>query len=99
LVLAHRGDIWPYVDANFDDRRIEARHLCVWLGKNIQVFLKERFVSCEFLRGACDTNGDFLYDPWFDENVNFDSGGNIGHAAFFKSIRGRDRVVEPVYMP
>jgi hypothetical protein len=44
-------------------------------------------------------NGDFLYDSWFNGNVNFDSGGNVGHVAFFKSIGGRDRVVEPVYMP
>jgi hypothetical protein len=35
------------------------------------VFLKESFVSCEFLGGACGTNGDFFYDSWFDGNVDF----------------------------
>jgi hypothetical protein len=38
--------------------------------------------------------GRFSYN-----NINFDSGGNVGHVAFFKSIVGRDRVGEPVYMP
>jgi hypothetical protein len=61
--------------------------------------LKESFVSYEFLRGACDTNGDFFYDPWFDGNVDFDGGGNVEHVTFFKRIEGRDRFVEPVYMP
>jgi hypothetical protein len=61
--------------------------------------MKESFVSYEFFRGSCNANGDLFYDPWFDGNVNFDSGGNIGHVSFFKSIRGMDRVVEPVYMP
>jgi hypothetical protein len=63
------------------------------------VFLKERFVSCEFLGGTCGVNGDFLYDFWFDGNVDFDSGGNVGHVSFFKSIGGRDRVIEAIYMP
>jgi hypothetical protein len=61
--------------------------------------LKERFVSNEFFRGACDANGDFFYDSLFNGNVNFDSGGDVGHVSFFKIIWGRDRVVEPVYMP
>jgi hypothetical protein len=56
-------------------------------------------VSCEFLRGSCSSNGDFFYDSQFDGNVDFDGGGDIGHVAFFKSIWGRDRVVELVYIP
>jgi hypothetical protein len=44
-------------------------------------------------------NGDFFYDSRFNGNVNFDGGGDVGHVSFFKSIWGRDRVVEPVYMP
>jgi hypothetical protein len=32
--------------------------------------MKERFVRCEFPRGACRADGDFLYDSWFDGNVN-----------------------------
>jgi hypothetical protein len=63
------------------------------------VFLKEIFVSCEFLRGACDVNGDLFYNSWFDGNVDFNGGGYIGHVSFFKSIWGRDRVVELVYIP
>jgi hypothetical protein len=61
--------------------------------------LKERFVSCEFLRGACGSNGDFFYDACFYGNVNFDNGGNVGHVSFFKTIRSEDRVIEPVYVP
>jgi len=61
--------------------------------------MKQRFVSYEFLRGECDANGDFFYHSWFDGNVDFDGGGDIGHVSFFKSIEGKDRVVEPVYMP
>jgi hypothetical protein len=64
----------------------------------MSVFLKESFVSCEFFRGACNTNGDFFYDSRFDGNINFDSGVNVGRVAFFKSIGGRDRVFELVYM-
>jgi hypothetical protein len=83
----------------FNDRRIEVGHLCILIGNNIPVFLKECFVSGEFLRGACDANGDFFDDSKFDGNVDFDSGGNVVHVAFFKSIGGIDKVVEPVYMP
>jgi hypothetical protein len=61
--------------------------------------LKESFIRYEFLRGACGSNGDFFYDSLFDGNVNLDSGGDIGHVSFFKRIWGKDRVVEPVYMP
>jgi hypothetical protein len=61
--------------------------------------MKESFVSFGFLKGAYDTNGDFFYDSRFDGNVDFGSGGDIDHVAFFKSGRGRDRGVEPVYMP
>jgi hypothetical protein len=35
----------------------------------------------------------------FDGNVDFDGQGNVGHVAFFKRIRGRNGVVEPVDMP
>jgi hypothetical protein len=37
--------------------------------------------------------------PFFYGNSDFDGGGNVDHIAFFKSIRGRDRVVKPVDMP
>jgi hypothetical protein len=67
--------------------------------KNVMVFLEEIFVSSMFFRIACGANGDFFYDSRFDGNINFDSGGNVGHVALFKSVGGRDRVVEPVYMP
>ena len=61
--------------------------------------MEEIFVGYEFFRGACGANGDFLDDARFDGNIDFDSGGNVGHVAFFKIVGGRDRVVEPVYMP
>ena len=61
--------------------------------------MKESFVSCEFLRGACGANGDFFYDAWFNVNVNFDYGGDVGHVPFFKIIGGRDRVFEPSIFP
>jgi hypothetical protein len=66
--------------------------------KNISVFLKERFVSCEFLTARA-THGNFFYESRFDGNINFDSGGNVSHVAFFERIRGRDNIVELVYMP
>jgi hypothetical protein len=50
------------------------------------VFLEEIFIGGDFLRRACDVDGDFLYDPIFDGNVNFDGGGNIGHISFFESV-------------
>jgi hypothetical protein len=53
----------------------------------------------KFFRGACGANGDFFYDSLFNGNVNFDGGGDVGNVSFFKSIWGRDRVVELVYMP
>jgi hypothetical protein len=31
-------------------------------------------------------NGDLFYDAWFNGNVNFDCGGDVGHVSFFKSI-------------
>jgi hypothetical protein len=63
------------------------------------VFLEESFVSNEFFRRACSTDGDFFYEARFDGNINFDGGGNVVHIAFFKSIGGRDRVIKPIYMP
>jgi hypothetical protein len=63
------------------------------------VFLKESFISNDFCRGACGTNGDLFYDVWLNVNVNFDCGGDVGHVSFFKSIEGRDRVFELVNMP
>jgi hypothetical protein len=63
------------------------------------VFLEERFVSDELFRRACDTYGDFFYRSRFNGNIDFDSGGNVGHISFFKSVWGRDRVIEPVYVP
>jgi hypothetical protein len=83
----------------FDYRWIKVGHLCIQPRKNILVFLKKRFVSCDFLRGACSANGDFLYDSRFDGSVNFDSGGDIGHVSLFQRIEGRDRVIEPIYIP
>jgi hypothetical protein len=61
--------------------------------------LEEGFVGSDFFRSACGSNGDFLDDSMFDENINFDGRGNVGHIAFFKRIKGRDRVVELVDMP
>jgi hypothetical protein len=61
--------------------------------------LEESFVGGDFLRSACATNGDFLYDSISDGNINFDGRGNVGHVSFLKCIRGRDGVVESVDMP
>jgi hypothetical protein len=99
FLLTYWGDIGPCVDAMFDDRRIEVRNLCILPGTNISLFLKEGFVSCEFLKGACNTYSDFFYASWFHGNVDFDSGGNVGHVTFFKIIRSRDRVTETIYVP
>jgi hypothetical protein len=63
------------------------------------VFLEEGFVGGDLLRSACGANGDFLDDSIFYGNIDFDGRGNVGHVAFFKSIKGRDGVVEPVDMP
>ena len=63
------------------------------------VFLEERFVSYEFFKRAGGVDGDFLYDSRFDGNIDFDSGGNVSHVAFFKNVGSRDRIVELVYMP
>jgi hypothetical protein len=35
----------------------------------------------------------------FNGNVDFDGGGNVGHITFFKSIRGRNGIVELIYRP
>jgi hypothetical protein len=67
--------------------------------KNIPVFLKEGFVSNDFFRGACSANGDLFYDSWFNGNVNFDFGGDVGHVSFFKIFGGKNMVFEPVNMP
>jgi hypothetical protein len=83
----------------FKNRGIKARHCYVWLGKNISIFLEEGFVGGDFFRSACGANGGFIDDSIFYGNIDFDGRGNVGHISFFKSIRGRDRVVEPVYMP
>jgi hypothetical protein len=61
--------------------------------------LEERFVIDELFKRACGADGDLLYDDVFDGNINFDSGGNVGHITFLKSVKGRDRVIEPVYIP
>jgi hypothetical protein len=61
--------------------------------------LKEVFVSNDLFRGACNANGELFYDAWFDVNFNFYYGRDVGHVSFFKSIRGRDRVVELVNVP
>jgi hypothetical protein len=62
------------------------------------IFLEESFVSYEFFRRACGTNGDFLYDSRFDGNIDFDSGGNVSHVSLFKSVGGRDRIIERAYV-
>jgi hypothetical protein len=51
------------------------------------------------LRSASGFNGDFLNDAVFYGNVDFNGRGNVGHVAFFKSIRGRNGVLEPVDRP
>jgi hypothetical protein len=61
--------------------------------------LEESFVGSNFFRSACGANSDFLDDSIFHGNIDFDGGGNVGHISFFKSIKGRDRVVELVDMP
>jgi hypothetical protein len=83
----------------FNNRGIKDGHFFVWPDKNVSVFLEESFVSYKFFRRAYNSYRDFLYDSRFDGNIDFDGEGNIGHVAFFKSIRGRYMVIEPVYMP
>jgi hypothetical protein len=61
--------------------------------------LEEGFIGGDFLKSASGANGDFLNNSIFDGNIDFDGGGDVGHIAFFKSIRGREGVVEPVDMP
>jgi hypothetical protein len=61
--------------------------------------LEEIFVGYDLFRRACGANGDFLYDSKFDGNIDFDHGGNVSHVTFFKSIGGRDRIIELIYMP
>jgi hypothetical protein len=61
--------------------------------------LEEGFIGGDFLRSASGASGDFLDDSMFDGNIDFDGQGNVGHVAFFKRIRGRNGVVEPVDMP
>jgi hypothetical protein len=61
--------------------------------------LEKGFVGSDLFRSACSANSDFLDDSIFDGNIDFDGRGNVGHIAFFKSIRGRDRIFEPVDMP
>jgi hypothetical protein len=51
--------------------------------------LEEGFIGSDLLRSACGTNGDFLDDSIFYGNINFDGRGNVGHVAFFKSIKGK----------
>ena len=51
------------------------------------------------MRSASGSNGDFLNNSIFYGNVDFDGQGNVGHVAFFKSIRGRNGVFELVDRP
>jgi hypothetical protein len=51
------------------------------------------------MRSASSSNGDFFDDSMFSGNVDFDCGGNVGHITFFKSIRGRNGIFEPIYRP
>jgi hypothetical protein len=83
----------------FDDRGIEARHFHVGPGKNVSIFLEEGFICDDFLRSSSSSNGDFFDDAIFDGNVDFNGWGNVGHVSFFKSIRGRNGVFEPVDRP
>jgi hypothetical protein len=96
--LTHRCDIMLGVDTMYNNRGIKASHICVRLGKCVPIFLEEGYVGDDFFMRSCSANGDFFYDSGFDGNVDFDGGGNIGHIAFFESIRGRDRVFETIYM-
>jgi hypothetical protein len=82
-----------------DNRGIEARHYCVWPGKNIPIFLEEGFIWGDFLRSASGSNDDFFDDAIFNGNVDFDGGGNVSHITFFKSIRGRNGIFEPIDRP
>ena len=82
-----------------DNRGIEARHFCVGPGENIPIFLEEGFICRDFLGSASSSNDDYFDDAIFNGNFDFNGGGNVGHVAFFKIIWGRDRVVEPIYMP
>jgi hypothetical protein len=99
FILTNGGDIQPGVDSMFNYRRIKAKHLHIGPDKNVSVFLKESFVSNDLFRGACGTYGDLFYNVWFNGNVNFDSGGDIGHVPLFKIMGGRDRIFEPVNVP
>ena len=83
----------------FDDRGIKARHFCVWPSKNIPIFLEEGFIGSDLLRSESGANDDFLDDSIFYGNINFDGRGNVGHMAFFKSTRGRDRVLNQSIYP
>jgi hypothetical protein len=60
---------------------------------------EEGFICGDFLRSASSSNGDFFDNAFFNGNVDFDGGGNVGHIVIFKCIRGRNGIVEPVYRP
>jgi hypothetical protein len=61
--------------------------------------LEEGFVCGNLLRGASGSDDDFFDDTTFDGNVDFDGGGNIGHITLLKSVRGGNRILEPIDSP
>ena len=65
-------------------------------GKYIPKLLKKGFVGGDFLRSASCSNDDFLDDSRFNGNVDFNGGGNVGQVTFFKSVRRRNGVIEPI---
>jgi hypothetical protein len=81
LFLTDMCDIRPGIDTMFDNKGIKVGHLCVGPGKDVLVFLEERFVGGDFFRRACNANGNFHYDSRFDGNIDFYGGGNIEHIA------------------
>ena len=57
------------------------------------------FVGRDFLRSASCSNDDFFDDAWFNGDVDFDGGGNVSQISFFKSVGGRNGIVEPIDRP
>ena len=53
-------------------------------------------VSLNLFRGAMGAQGDILFYPWFVRNVNFNGRRDISHIAFFKSVKCKDGVFEPI---
>ena len=82
-----------------DNRRVDARHLCVRPGEYVPKFLEEGFLGCDFLRSAGCSDDDFFDDSRFNGNVDFDGGGNVSQVTFFKRVRCRNGFIEPIDHP